>query len=138
MEENKKVQELLERLEVSNQKQAQYSLIQCIFSAVAALCCVILFVMVAQALPQVKEVIGQMQGMMTQMEGTMTNLEQVTGELAGMDLSGMVSNVDELVTTGQSSMKDTMDKLNLIDFEELNRAIKNLSDVIAPLARWFK
>ncbi len=137
MEENNKIQELLERLDETNQKQARYGLIQCVFSAVAAFCCIVLFVMVSNVMPQVKEVVGQMQGMMTQMEGTMANLEQVTGQLAEMDLGSMVNNVDQLVTTGQTSINETMEKLNLIDFAALNQAIKNLSDVIEPLAKFF-
>jgi len=93
--------------------------------------------MVAQAMPQVKEVIAQMQGMMAQMEGTLVNLEQITTDLAEVDLGSMVTNVDQLVSTGQSSISETMEKLNLIDFEALNQAIKNLSNVIEPLAKFF-
>jgi len=131
------MKELLTRLEASNQKQARYAQMQCIFSAVAAFCCIVLFIMVAQAMPQVKEVIAQMQGMMAQMEGTLVNLEQITTDLAEVDLGSMVTNVDQLVSTGQSSISETMEKLNLIDFEALNQAIKNLSNVIEPLAKFF-
>lgn len=137
MDDNKKMQELLEHLEESNRKQARYGLIQCIFSAVAVVCCIVLFLMVNQALPQAKELMTQMQGMMTQMEGTMSNLEQITTDLAEVDLASMVSNVDQLVSTGQSSITETMEKLNMIDFAALNQAIKNLSDVIEPLVKFF-
>lgn len=136
MEENNKMQEMLERIDKANQKQARYALIQCIFSALAAVCCIVLFVMVYQALPQVKDVMTQMQTMMTQMEGTMVNLEEITGELAEVDMSSMVSNVDQLVSSGKTSIEETMEKLNLIDFSALNQAIQNLSNVIEPLAKF--
>ena len=47
----------------------------------------------------------------------------------------MVANVDTLVVSGQQSLEQSMDKLNSIDFDTLNQAIQDLSNVIQPLAR---
>ena len=71
------------------------------------------------------------------METVLTNLEVVTEQLAGMDLGEMVRNVDDLVVTSQVGVEETMAKLNSIDFDELNRAIGNLSDVVEPMAKFF-
>ena len=49
-------------------------------------------------------------------------------------MQGRVSNVDGLVTTGQQSLQATMEKLNSIDFDALNKAIKDLSAVTQSLA----
>ena len=47
----------------------------------------------------------------------------------------MVSGVDSLVTTGQQSLEATMEKLNSIDFEALNKAIKDLAAVTESLSK---
>jgi len=130
MEEKQELQELLKRLDESNRQQAKYARWQCILSVAAAVCCVGLFVLVWQLMPQV-------QALTSQMETVLTNLEIVTEQLAGMDLGEMVRNVDELVVTSRAGVEETMSKLNSIDFAELNRAIGNLSDVVEPMAKFF-
>ena len=130
MEEKKELRELLERLDESNRQQAKYARWQCILSVAAALCCVGLFALVWQLMPQVQALTGQM-------ETVLTNLEIVTEQLAGMDLGEMVRNVDDLVAASQAGVEETMGKLNSIDFDELNRAIGNLSDVVDPMAKFF-
>ena len=65
------------------------------------------------------------------------NLEIVTAQLADMELGDMIRNVDSLVTTSQDSLEQMMAKLNTIDFESLNDAIRNLADVVEPLAKFF-
>ena len=130
MEDKKDLQELLERLDQSNRQQAKYARWQCIFSVAAAVCCVGLFVLVYHLMPEVRSLTNQM-------ETVLTNLELVTDQLAGMDLGSMVRNVDDLVVTTQGGVEQTMNRLNSIDFETLNQAIKNLSDVVQPLAKFF-
>lgn len=130
MEDKKELQELLERLDQSNRQQAKYARWQCIFSVAAAVCCVGLFVLVYHLMPEVRSLTGQM-------ETVLANLELVTDQLAGMDLGRMVRNVDDLVVTTQEGVEQTMNRLNSIDFETLNQAIKNLSDVVEPLAKFF-
>ena len=130
MEDKKELQELLERLDQSYRQQAKYARWQCIFSVAAAVCCVGLFVLVYHLMPEVRSLTNQM-------ETVLTNLELVTDQLAGMDLGSMVRNVDDLVVTTQEGVEQTMNQLNAINFEELNRAIRNLSDVVEPLAKFF-
>ena len=66
------------------------------------------------------------------------NLEIVTEELTTVDFSGMVGGVNTLVATGQVGLEETVAKLNSIDFEALNKAIATLTEVIDPLAKFFK
>lgn len=137
MENDQRMLELLERMEKANRKQVVYARAQFIFSLVAAVCCVLLLLTGMKVLPKLQETAAQA-------ELVLTNLELVTTELAGADLSGMVenvdalvSNVDGLVSTSQSGVEQTMEKINAIDFGALNDAIKDLSDVIEPLAKFF-
>ena len=52
-----------------------------------------------------------------------------------MDLAGLVEHVDRLAVTSEEGIKDALEKIESIDIDELNRAIKALSDVVTPLAR---
>ena len=137
METDMKLVELLERMEQTNKKQVFYARLQFLFTVVAALCCVVLLLSGMSVLPKLQETA-------VQAEAVLTNLETVTTELANVDLNSMVQNVDALVTdvdglvgTSQLGVEQAMEKLNAIDFDALNEAIKDLSDVIDPIARFF-
>ena len=58
--------------------------------------------------------------------------------LKGKDLSQMVENINGLVTTSQSGVEEALSKINDIDFSTLNQAVKDLSDVVNPLADFVK
>ena len=137
MENNERMIELLERMEKANRKQVAYARMQFLFSAVAAICCAVLLFAGMKVLPQLQQAA-------VQAETVLSNLETVTTELAQVDLSGMVDNVDALVTnvdglvgTSQTAVEQTMTKINAVDFDALNEAIKDLSDVIEPIAKFF-
>jgi len=131
-----------------NKKMTSYARWQCIFTAVAAVCCVGVFAVILTVVPQVRAVAGQLETVLTDLEtvtGTLngeldtilTNLDSVTRELAAADLEGMVADVDAFVTTGQSAVEQATEKLSIIDFETMNKAIADLADVVEPLARFF-
>ena len=137
MENNQKLMDLLEQMEKANRKQVAYARLQFVFSVIAAICCILLLLAGVKILPQLQEAA-------LQAETVLTNLETVTTELAQADLIGMVENVDALVTnvdglvgTSQEGVEQTMAKINAIDFDALNDAIKDLSDVIEPIAKFF-
>ena len=145
MENNTEMTKLLEKLEESNRKQVSYARMQFLFSVVAAVCCIILLITVIGLLPRIQEVAAQIEdialqvyGLASQAETVLSNLEVVTQELAEVDLSAMVSNVDSLVTTSQAGVEQAIEKIDNIDFDALNQAIKDLSDVVEPLAKFFK
>ena len=68
------------------------------------------------------------------------HLEEV--ELAhvahGADLDDMLDNVNSLVDTSEKSVQDTVKKIDDIDLDSLNKAINDLSTIIAPLAKLFR
>ena len=137
MEMDQKLLELMERMAKANRKQVAYARLQFIFSLVAAVCCAALLLSGMKVLPKIQETA-------IQAETVLSNLETVTSELAAADLSGMVANVDTLVenvdglvSTSQEGVEQAMEKLNSIDFNALNNAIEDLSDVIEPIAKFF-
>lgn len=131
-----------------DKKQERLAKLQCILTGVAAACCLGILILVCTLMPRVyglvektetvltnlEAVTGQLEG---QMDGILTNLEEVTQELAQTDLAGMVENVDTLATTSQSAVEHATEKLDTMDLDTLNKAIKDLADVVEPLARFF-
>ena len=138
MEENKEMLELLKKIEEGSQKQLLYTRIQCIAALVAVACFAGIYFLIKDFLPQISAIITQIPGVVAQMEVVLGNLEVVTTELAAVDFAGMIEGVNTLVATGQTSLAETVNKLNSIDFEALNKAINTLTEVIDPLAKFFK
>ena len=138
MEENKAILELLQKIEKSNRQQANLTRLMCIFALISAICCVCVFGLVYTLLPQITEIIPQINTVASQMQTVLSDLEQATRQLSVMDFTGMVEGVNTLVATGQAGLAETVNKLNSIDFEALNKAIDTLTQVIDPLAKFFK
>ena len=138
MEEKNEMLELMKKIEESNRKQLLYTRIQCIAAVLAVACFAGIYFLIRDFLPQISAIITQIPGVVGQMEVVLSNLEVVTTELAPVDFEGMIQGVNTLVATGQVGLEETVNKLNDIDFEALNKAISNLSQVVEPLAKFFK
>ena len=138
MEENKELLELLKRIEGANRKQLLYTRVQCIAAVAAVACFAGIYFLIRDFLPQISAIITQIPGVVAQMEIVLSNLEVVTTELAAVDFAGMIEGVNTLVEAGQTGLTETVEKLNAIDFEALNKAIQTLTEVIDPLAKFFK
>ena len=138
MSEDHNLRELLEQIELSTRKQMRFARLQFICTVLAAAVLIIFAITCVRILPQFQEMVAQA-------EIVLGNLESVTTELAKTDLTGMVenidalvANVDGLVSTSQSGVEQTMEKINAVDFDALNKAIEDLSAVIEPLAKTVK
>ena len=129
MDQNQEMLELLRRIEKSNRQKVITNVLVCLFMLAAAASCIAICVMLGQLIPQVNQTIGQMQT-------ALNSLEETSNHLRGLNLDTMVSNVNSLSVYAQQSLQQTMDKLNTIDFETLNKAISDLAQVIEPLANF--
>jgi DNA anti-recombination protein RmuC len=118
-------------MEENSRKQLRHSQIQFFFSIISAVCCVVLVWKVMGFMPQLKILAEQMQLVLV-------NLEAVSGELQKLDLIGMVDNINSLVTTSQGGVEQTLRKIEEIDIDTLNRAVKDLADIVQPLADFIK
>ena len=130
MEENRETLELLRKIEKNSRMQTYSGYARTVLVLVCAVCMVVLTCAVMKLLPQINAILGQAQDAVKQVGTVLDYLEQTSYQLS----QGMVSNVDGLVTTGQQSLQATMEKLNSIDFDALNKAIKDLSAVTQSLA----
>lgn len=143
MEDNKQLVELLEQINEANRRQARWLRLQCLFTLITAVCFAGILYLVWNFLPQISSVLTQLEAVMAQlpdmveqMSVVLENLEVVTTELTAVDFSATVDGINDMVAMGQSSLKETVEKLNTIDFNTLNLAIQNLSEVITPLANF--
>lgn len=64
-------------------------------------------------------------------------LQVVATELEKADIGSLVSASNSLVEAGNESLAEAMEKINKVDFDGLNSAIKNLGDVVEPIAKFF-
>lgn len=131
MNQQNELQIILERMEKYSRKQLLHARLQTVFSIVCALFCGILLLKLLQFIPQLESLVAQA-------EVLLRDLNAVTKELAKLDLSLMVENINDLVVTSQSGVEDALTKINDIDFSALNQAVKDLSDVVKPLADLIK
>lgn len=126
---------LMEEIRTSNEAQAKYAKRQYFMSQITAAASIVILGIVlyvsASLLPKANATFSNM-------ELIMTDLKTVTSELAGSDLDEMLVNINHLVTTSEESIQDAMLKIDAIDIDTLNQAIRNLSDVIEPLAKFFQ
>ncbi len=149
MDEKKELQELLQRLDRSNRKQAWFAGLQFVFSLITAVCCLAVLLSVVNFLPKLESTANQVDAVLANVEqvsnelaeadvaGVMANLEEVSTQMAEADLAGLVENVNQLVDTSQTGLEETLEKLNTIDLETLNQAIQDLADVVQPIAKLF-
>lgn len=126
--------EFLKRLEASNAKQEKYARKQYRMSQITALASLVMMVVVISAC---FTVIPRLNTLFTNMETVMTDVETVTSSLANSNIDQMIDGIDQLVSTSEYSIRQAVDKLNAVDIDTLNQAIKSLNDVVEPMAKFF-
>ncbi|MBQ1235614.1 MAG: hypothetical protein IIX72_01435 [Oscillospiraceae bacterium] len=136
--EEKDMREILERLDKSNRQQVRYARLQSILAVLAALCFIGLVVVVGSIVPELMDFASEAESLLGQAEVVLTNLEDVTNELAQVEFTKMIDDVNGLVTSSQQGLEGTLEKINSIDIESLNEAIDGLAKVVEPLAKFFK
>ena len=90
--------------------------------------------------PQVLRTVDNANEIMAQVSETIiladTAIESVTQ--MSTSITGMGDNMDTFITENAESVAEVMEKIEAIDFEGLNKAIKDLGAVVKPLADFFK
>ena len=124
----------MEDLKKSNLDQAVYAkrqYHQTLISTIAVLivCAAIIFAGLT-LLPKINTLLDSA---ITSLE----NVNQISQEISKIDFEGLMDDVGGLVTTTEKDLAVTMEKLNSIDFEGLNKGIEDLSAVVEPLAKFF-
>lgn len=108
-------------------------------TAVALVVAILLVLCGILIVPKVIGTINQANQIMEQATETIslanTAIESVT--TMSQSITDMGTNMDTFITDNGESVEAVMTKLEEIDFEGLNTAIKDLGDVVEPLAKFF-
>lgn len=124
---------LMKQIESSNAGQETYARKQYVMSQITAAASIVILGIVLYA---AATLLPRANATFDNLELVMGNLQTITSDLADTDINGMINNVNQLVTSSQQDVEQALSKVNAIDFDSLNKAIKDLSDVIAPLAKF--
>ena len=117
MNQQNELQSILERMDKYSRKQLLHARLQTVFSIVCALFCGILLLKLLQFIPQLESLVAQA-------EVLLRDLNAVTKELAKLDLSLMVENINDLVTTSQSGVEEALAQLTA-QVDALLRSIRD-------------
>lgn len=120
------------KLEEAEEKRMFYAKCQLYLSAVAAASCFLLFCVVTAAC---LSVLPRVHSSLDTIETVAADLQVVSDQLSRADLETLVEHVDQMAVTSEEGIREALLKIQAINIEELNQAIKGLSDVVSPLAK---
>lgn len=128
-----KLEQLMQRLEETENEKKEYARWQFYMSAATAICSVFVLALLFSAyLTLVPRAKAAFDGI-----GTVTqDLNDISKQLSSADLAGLVENVDRMAVTSEKGVQEALEKIQSIDIDELNGAIKGLSDVVSPFAKF--
>ena len=116
-----------------------------IFSLVTAIAVLLVFVVLAigvkkitGVLPAVESALNQVGSAAGELETTMKDVDKIA-EQAETSLSGidsLVENTNKMVQDNTKNVSEAFSNFNKVDFDSLNQAIKDLQDVVQPLAEF--
>ena len=133
---------VLKSIKEHEELQTKYAKKQGRIVALAAIFCVAIMIgvgiLVLSVLPKVVTLLDQANGIAVQADDVMKDLNVVTKQLAQADITGMIDDVSKLVVESEESINDAMKKVDAMDIDGLNKAIKDLGDVIEPLAKMMR
>lgn len=142
IQENQGVMELLEKMAQDNAAQNRYLRKQLFFTRIFAVSgCILTVALLLVALKVMPPLLGAV-------DKAVTALDQATGTLVVVDdtlqqasdtLADVQTLFEEDGLVGQSSvaLQQATDKISQMDIESLNAAIKDLGEVVEPLAEFF-
>lgn len=128
---------LLEQLVKNSSRQLFYARLGGISMTVLALVITAALIII---LPKAVKAIDGVNGMIVQAGETIELANEAIAGVTEMSTSitDMGDNMDTFITDNAQSIAEIMLKIEDIDFEGLNTAIKDLGAVIEPLARFFR
>lgn len=126
--EQDKVIELLEDIKKSNNRDMKYQRISMVLMLIFVVAVVALIPSIISTLDTAKATLVHMNDAITQIETALDSVETALESVEGLAAEGEVA---------MQGMEEALVKVNQFDIETLNLAIKDLSDVVEPLANFF-
>ena len=133
-------QNVLKQILVYQKKEARNSKIL----SIAAICvAAALLISLAIVVPKVFRFIGQLEETVMEVDNLLVDVKSITKDVNDLadNVNSLVDNINNMVTDNMGAITDIVQSLNEIDFDTLNKAITDLSDVVEPLGnfeRYFK
>ena len=136
---NKAVEAHNRDMAVVEKGQLKYQKLAFVMSLITMLMVGAIMIVIVSAVLYVKPMITDVyDSTMKSLDNLETLTDDLNAQMKAADLEGTVRNVNELTVQATGDLSAAMDRLNSIDFETLNKAIKNLNDTVEPLARLFR
>ena len=128
-------QEIQKKLEKNSAQQLLFTKILCVLCALVLVCSLVMMFSVTGAVKELMTLAQPLQELAGEADTIMADLGVVAESLAEADLGSIVENVNMLASESQSAVAGAMKKLDAIDIDMLNQAIRDLADVVEPLAK---
>lgn len=112
--------------------------------SIAAICvAAALLISLAIVVPKVFRFIGQLEETVMEVDDLLVDVKSITKDVNGLadNVNSLVDNTNNMVTDNMGAITEIVQSLNEIDFDTLNKAITDLSDVVEPLGnmvRYFR
>jgi len=142
MDNNQQMQTILTTMEQHNRKQLLWTKLLCLLCALLVICSLVVMVTIASTAAQLTELAAPIQALTTsiqdlatQAQAVLTDLGTAANALTLVDFSAMASQVETLAADSQAAVTEAMKKLDAIDIDTLNKAIKDLAAIVDPLAK---
>ena len=129
-------QEVLQKLERISSQQLLFTKILCVLCALVLICSLVMMFSVTGAVKELMTLAQPLQELAEEADTIMADLGVVAESLAEADLGSIVENVNALASESQNAVAGAMKKLDAIDIDTLNQAIRDLADIVGPLANF--
>lgn len=127
---------LLSRLIESSEKQLFYERARTVISVISAIAIVCALVLVV---PAILRTVSNVDGIISQASETIALADDALTGITQMSesITDMGQNMDAFILENEETVSRVMEQLEAVDFEGLNRAIRDLGDVVEPFAKFF-
>ncbi len=132
MEERDRLERMMEKLIETEEERKKYAKKQFYMLAVMAACTAAVLLLAFFAYISL---VPKFKSSAAEIETAAKELHVISKQLSEADLAGLVKHVDRMAVTSEEGVKEALEKIESIDIDELNHAIKSLSDVVSPLAK---
>lgn len=128
--------EQLAKLIENSEKQLFYARVRTIISVLTALA---LFAALLVVVPAILKTAADADAAIAQASGTITLADEAIKSITEMSdaITEMSHSMNGLITENEEAVSSLMKEVEAVDFEGLNKAIKDLGDVVEPFAKFF-
>ncbi len=126
----------LAKLIENSEKQLFYERVRTVVSVITALamiCCLVTVVpAILKTAADVDTAVSQVSETIPLAEDAIRGITQMSGAITEMG-----ENMDDFIMENAETVSGLMQQIEAVDFEGLNRAIKDLGDAVEPFAKFF-